>query len=502
MPYTPPAIDDLIAQLTALAQARLEVVVGGARGLADTVEGSDILTQIEQQALLWDFFNQALAQFYRDFDYETAAGAALDAILAVRGLRRIPEGYAVVPVLCRVNSPVTAAAGLVIPARVDALGQAGYRFLAADSTGALAIAFQAMRDPTLPVGQAGVIPYGASSTFVLALADVAGTSGNVAPGAIRGVGSAVIGLDVVSNPVVQSTAAPVVGTVGAPGSATNRYAVVARGQQGRALPSATGTIATAAAILTPAASNLVSWQPVDDASGYDVLTLIGASWMLLGSTTAGVTSLADTGQTPQAYVVPTVNDANAAAGGSARESDLQFRARARQQQGTTSGGTDDALIRAARAVPGVTQAFVADGAISGTATLSYVAQPVPFPPLLAARLGTNVDRDAAAGAVVTVQQITPTPVAVAYTVVAQPNAPSDLIEQLNAAIVAYMIGLAPGQAIRDSVLAGAMQAITGVDHIPTRTYSVTGGTSYTNADVAGQAAILYGLGAITVTTGS
>jgi len=514
MPYVPPAYDALVSQLVALAQSKLQVSVGGVAGQPDLTEGSDILTQIESQAFLADFFNAALAQFYVDHDFDQAMGAALVNLLAPRGLTPIPAGYAIVPVLCGRNAQSTAGGApggqVVIPAMIPATpttaGQAGYRFLAADQTGALTIAFQAMQNPYLPVGQAGVIPAGASATWVLAVAEVAGSAGNVAAGAIRGIGSAVLaGLDTVSNPPVSSTAAPTIGQGGTPGAATNPYAVVARGQQGRALMSATGTTTTAPAVLTAINFNSVTWQPVDNASGYDVLTLVGASWMLLGAVGQSTTTLQDTGQTPQAYSVPLVADANAGAGGTDPESDAVFRARAQATGGTGGGGgggTDNALVTAALGVAGVTAAFVIDNPTAGTCTLSYVAQPNPFPPLLAQQLGAQVDQAAAAGAITTVQQLTPTLVAMAYTYVPTRNAPATVIANVNAAITAYFGTLAPGQAVRDSALAAAMQAIGGVDHIGARTYTVTGGGVYTNADVGGQSGILYAAGPLTVTTGT
>ena len=510
MPYTPPAYDALVAQLVALAQSKLQVSVGGVLGQPDLTEGSDILTQIESQAFLQDFFNAALAQFYTDHDFDQATGAALANLLAPRGLRPLPACYAIVPVLCSRNAAsATLGQPVVIPPAIPATpttaGQTGYRFLAADQTGALTIAFQAMQNPYLPVGQAGVIPAGASATWVLAVAEVAGNAGNVAAGAIRGIGSAVLaGLDTVSNPPVSSTAAPTIAQSGTPGAATNQYAVVARGQQGRALMSAAGTTTTAPAVLTAINFNSVSWQPVDNASGYDVLTLVGASWMLLGAVGQSTTSLNDTGQTPQAYSVPLAADANAGAGGTDAESDTAFRARALATAtagGGGGGGSDGALVTAALGIAGVTAAFVVDNPTAGTCTLSYVAQPNPFPPLLAQQLGGQVDQAAAAGAVTTVQQLTPTPVAVAYTYVPTRAAPATVIANLNAVVTAYFGTLAPGSAVRDSALAAAMQAVTGVDHIVSRTYTVTGGGVYTNADVAGQSGILYSAGPLTVTTG-
>lgn len=510
MPYTPPTYDNLVSQLVALAQAKPQVSVGGVPGQPDLTEGSDILTQIESQAFLADFFNAALAQFYVDHDFDQATGAALANLLAPRGLRPVPAGYAIAPVLCGRNAAsATLGQPVVIPAALPATpttaGQTGYRFLAVDQTGALTIAFQAMQNPYLPVGQAGVIPAGASATWVLALAEVAGSAGNVAAGAIRGIGSAVLaGLDTVSNPPVSSTAAPTIGQGGTPGAATNQYAVVARGQQGRALMSAAGTTTTAPAVLTAVNYNAVTWQPVDNASGYDVLTLVGASWMLLGAVAQSTTSLNDTGQTPQAYALPTINDANAGAGGTDAESDTAFRARTLATAtagGGGGGGSDGALVTAALGIAGVTAAFVVDNPTAGTCTLSYVAQPNPFPPLLAQQLGAQVDQAAAAGAVTTCQQLTPTPVAVAYTYVPTRNAPATVIANLNAVVTAYLGTLAPGQAVRDSALAAAMQAVPGVDHIVSRTYTVTGGGVYTNADVVGQSGILYSAGPLTVTTG-
>ena len=508
MPYTPPAYDALVSQLVALAQSKAQVSVGGVAGQPDLTEGSDILTQIESQAFLADFFNAALAQFYVDHDFDQALGAALANLLAPRGLRPLPAGYAIAPVLCGRNAQsATLGQPIVIPAAIPATattaGQTGYRFLAADQTGAYTIAFQAMQNPYLPVGQAGVIPAGASATWVLALAEVAGSAGNVAAGAIRGIGSAVLaGLDTVSNPPVSSTAAPTIGQGGTPGAATNQYAVVARGQQGRALMSAAGTTTTAPAVLTAINFNSVSWQPVDNASGYDVLTLVGASWMLLGAVGQSTTSLNDTGQTPQAYSVPLVADANAGAGGTDAESDTAFRARALANATVGGGGgSDGALVAAALGIAGVTAAFVVDNPTAGTCTLSYVAQPNPFPPLLAQQLGVQVDQAAAAGAMTTVQQLMPTPVAVAYTYVPTRNAPATTISNVNAVIAAYFGTLAPGQAVRDSALAAAMQAVVGVDHVVSRTYTVTGGGVYTNADTAGQSGILYSAGPLTVTTG-
>ncbi len=512
MPYTPPAYDALVAQLVALAQSKVQVSVGGVLGQPDLTEGSDILTQIESQAFLADFFNAALAQFYTDHDFDQAIGAALANLLAPRGLRPLPAGYAIAPVLCGRNtqSP-TLGQPVVIPAAIPATpttaGQAGYRFLAADQTGAYTIAFQAMQNPYLPAGQAGVIPAGASATWVLALAEVAGAAGNVAAGAIRGIGSAVLaGLDTVSNPPVSSTAAPVIGQGGTPGAATNQYAVVARGQQGRALMSAAGTTTTAPAVLTAVNDNTVTWQPVDNASGYDVLTLVGASWMLLGAVGQSTTSLNDTGQTPQAYSVPLVADANAGAGGTDAESDTAFRARAlaTATAGGGGGGSDGALVAAALGIAGVTAAFVVDNPTAGTCALSYVAQPNPFPPLLAQQLGAQVDQAAAAGAMTTVQQLTPTPVAVAYTYVPTRNAPATTISNVNAAIAAYFGTLAPGQAVRDSTLAAAMVAAggSGLDHLGNRVYTVTGGGTFTNTDAPGQAGLLFAIGPITVTTGA
>lgn len=508
MPFVPPAYDEIVTQLTALALAKLQVVIGGVRGQLDLTEGSDILTQIEQQAFLQDFFNQLLARLQTDTNYYTASGPALEAILAIRGFTKTPANAAVAPVLCLRRGQDVASLNQAVTIPV------GYRFLAADATGEPTIPFDAMQDPAAPPGVAGTTPPGASGSWVLARCALdptvyGGLVGNIAAGSIVGIGSYPLpGVDVVSNPPVQSTTAPVVTPVGQQGSATYGYAVVARGRQGRALVSAIGRTTTGAAVLTATNYNALTVQPPgDDASGasfYDWLRVVDndGTLALIGSTAGTIPSFADTGQTPQSYVLSAINDANYGAGGADEESDSAFHARAEAAPGEGGGnGTDDALITAARSTPGVTQAFVTDGDIPGTVTVSYVAQPNPLPPILAAQLATEVDDAAAAGAVPTARQITPTAVAVTYTYVATTSPPTGLIESIDAAIGAYFLGLSPGDPIHDSTLSAAMQAVIGVDHIPTRTYSVSGGPTVTNGDIGGQGGVLYGLGAVTVTTG-
>lgn len=97
--------------------------------------------------------------------------------------------------------------------------------------------------------------------------------------------------------LVDTPSAPVVANIGAAGSTTYSYKVVAKqAGGGYTIASPAGTTTTGNATLDITNFNRLTWSKVDDASGYDVYrTVGGATQGKIASVASGVLTLDDTG---------------------------------------------------------------------------------------------------------------------------------------------------------------------------------------------------------------
>ncbi len=514
--------DDILEWLLALAHTRLTVVYNGLVIPPDVSVGSDIRTFCEVVALVGDALFARQSAIEDALDLMTAGGADLERLVALV-TDRIPGA----PSMWAVKFGRRVASASAVPVA------AGKQVYARDRTGNPTVSGHTLADPRLSTpGQqlAAVIPANQTFSYGLAQADVAGVAGNITPGQLAIAGDLLPGVDTIGNPPIAPPGAPAVSVPAgqAAGTAVYQYQLVARGVTGATTPGPIGQTAQGPATLSPMTRVTISSNPTGDGSGepaaaIDVLKIVGGAtsappFALLGTIVPPAISLDDTGQATTAYAISLQNTANAGVGGLDPEPDdsdgtrLGLRQRAPTVLAQSNTGTQAAVVGKVAAVPGVLRAYGVDAQLNpptgmpgpGQALVQVVTAATPPPPDVVNAINAAIGATHGFGIIVSVVLLTPVPLVVSYTFAPLASVPQPvlLIGPIDAAIATYLGSLGPGDAARWSLISQAISSVTGVYAVTTVGIAIPGGASVTNADLAGQAGVVYGPGSYNATVGS
>lgn len=176
-----------LQDFTTLVRNMVAAVQGGCRQLVDLAAGSALRAVLEANASLALWMQWLLLQVLGTTRAATSAGEDLDSWVADFGMSRLPASPAAGSVLFSRTTPGLAA---VIPA--------GTQVRTSDGAGL----FGVVADPAHPAWNGSSYTLAAAATSVLlpVAASAAGTAGNVRPGAIALLASAIPGVDGVTNP--------------------------------------------------------------------------------------------------------------------------------------------------------------------------------------------------------------------------------------------------------------------------------------------------------------